>query len=140
MISVQSARGENKPVVVRRFLSACKKLITVRRGWKALYIDNKILHCMFELSVIDFRFYFLPLIIPDKYGGRCRHLFGFTFHHWNNPKKIHGAMPKKAYLSISLLYLRSLDFRIGDGNTWLWIRNENLYAYKVHRRNRKLRF
>lgn len=109
----------------------------IKRGWKALYIHSKLLYCLFELCHTDFRVYSFPILIRE----RCRHLFGFTFHRWPNPKKVgRETLPKCAYLSISLLYLPSLDFRIGNGKTWLWVRNENLYGWKCHRRNSRVSF
>ena len=107
----------------------------IRKCWKALYINSKLIHGTFEIMPIDFRFYTFPIIIKE----RCRHLFGFTFHRWEDRKTIRGkAIPKCAYLSISIFYLPSLDFRIGDGNTWLYIRNENFYGWLCYRRNQKL--
>ena len=108
----------------------------IKRGWKALYINGKWIHGLFELQPLDFRLYLLPIII-----GRARHLFGFTFHRWGNPKTVRReTMPKCAYLSISLFYLPSIDFRIGDTKTWFWVRNENVYAWKCHRHNKRVSF
>ena len=109
----------------------------IKRGWKALYVHSKLLFCLFELQPADFRVYSFPIIIRE----RARHLFGFTFHRWGNPKTCRReTLPKCAYLSISLLYLPSLDFRIGNGKTWFWIRNENWYGYLCHRRNSRVSF
>jgi hypothetical protein len=106
----------------------------IKTGWKALYINYKLLSCMFELCPVDFRVYVLPIDI----FGRSRHFFGFTFHRWQNPKTVsREALPKCAYLSISLFYLPDLEFRIGNGKTWLWLRNENIFAWKIRRRNEK---
>ena len=44
------------------------------------------------------------------------------------------------YLTVEFLFLPSLDFRIGDGKTWFWIRNENWYAYKIRKQNKKITF
>jgi len=62
--------------------------------------------------------------------GRC--LFGFSFQTC--------VKSKGCYLTFSLLYLPAIAFRIGNGRSWLYIRNENLYAYICSRKNRTLPF
>ena len=106
----------------------------IKRGWKALYVHSKLLDCLFELYPIDFRVYAFPITIK----GRARHLFGFTFHRWQNPRTVNReSVPKCSYLSFDIFYLPSLDFRIGDGKKWLWVRSENWYAYKCYKENRR---
>lgn len=112
-------------------------MIKITKGYKALHIHSKLLFCMFEFTPVDFRFYSFAIIIKQ----RARHFFGFTFHRWGNPKTINReALPKCAYFSISLLYMPSLDFRVGNHKTWFWIRNENWYGYKCQRRNSRVSF
>jgi len=108
----------------------------IKKGWKALYIHSKLVYGMFELQPTDLRLYLFPIII-----SRARHLFGFTYHRWSNPKAItREALPKLAYFSISIFYMPSLDFRIGNGKSWFWVRNENLYGWKCHRHNKRVSF
>ncbi len=102
------------------------------KRYKSIYIHTKLVYGVFELQPTDFRLFLFPIIM----WGRSRHLFGFIFHRWNNVKAVMGsALPYRAYFSISLLYFPSLDFRIGNGKNWFWIRNENYYGWKVHRQN-----
>lgn len=74
----------------------------------------------FGFSILNF---VLPII------ERSRSLLGVHFYTWDKSKA--------GYLSIKLLYLPGLNFRIGNKKTWFWLRNENIYAYKCRRNNQK---
>ena len=62
--------------------------------------------------------------------------FLFLFHHYNWGKN----NPKKMYLSFGFLFLPVLDFRIGNGKTWFWIRNEQLHHFLMLRKQRNIKF
>ena len=72
--------------------------------------------------------YFLKLI--------NHHRFFFLFHYYNWGKN----HPKKMYLSFGILFLPVLDFRIGNGNTWFWIRNEQLHHFLMIRKQKNIKF
>lgn len=91
-------------------------------GW-CWICDN--LHPAMRFSLSIFRFLF-----PFLY--RSRALFSFNIYTWDKRPAL--------YLSVELLFLPSLDFRIGNGKTWIWIRNENWYGYKCNQRNKKIKF
>jgi len=63
-----------------------------------------------------------------------RYLFLFHYYNWGRNH------PKKMYLSFGIFYLTVLDFRIGNGKTWLWIRNENLHSFLMTRKQRNIKF
>jgi len=114
----------------------------IKKGWKSFYIQGKLIYGLFELNPFDFRIYLFPIIINHQ----SRHLFGFTFYRWrmievNNSFFVFLSRTKtvsrRCYLSISFLYMPSLDFRIGNGKTWFWIRNENIYGWIVRQKNVK---
>ena len=88
--------------------------------WKWIF-DNWSKETEFGINILRFVFLF-----------RSRALFSFHLHKWDNKPAI--------YLSIEVLFLPSFDFRIGNGETWLWIRNENLYGYKIYKQNKKIIF
>jgi hypothetical protein len=78
-------------------------------------------------------------IFPDKYGGHASALFRFHFSQYRyDPLETNmQGYTTRAYISFQVLYLPSLDFRVGNGKTWLSIRSENYYAWKVNRQNKK---
>lgn len=59
--------------------------------------------------------------------GKHRALLSFRFYDWGTPKLGH---PKMGMLNISVFYLPHFDFSIGNGKTWLYVRNEQLYYYR----------
>lgn len=75
----------------------------------------------------EFAFSLFGFILPVI--DRCRHLFFFRFFTWDKTPA--------AYLTFSFLYLPSIDFRIGNGRTWWYIRNENLHMWLCRRRTAK---
>lgn len=97
-----------------------KNIFSIRWKW---ICDNWSKETEFGINILRFVFPFL---------FRSRALFSFHLHKWDNKPAM--------YLSIEVFFLPSLDFRIGDGKTWLWIRNENWYGYKIHKQNKKIIF
>lgn len=97
-----------------------KNVFSIRWKW---ICDNWSKETEFGINILRFVFPFL---------FRSRALFSFQLHKWDKKPAI--------YLSIEVLFLPSLDFRIGNGKTWLWIRNENWYGYKIHKQNKKITF
>lgn len=89
-------------------------------GWK--WIHSK-MHPETEFTVT-----ILGLVLPIIDQHRC--LFGITFYTWAKTKRA-------GLLNIRILYLPSIEFRIGNGKSWLHIRNENFFKWKVMRRNKK---
>lgn len=94
-----------------------KNVFSIRWQW---ICDSLFPQTEFGVNILRFVFPFLY---------RSRALFSFHLHKWDKQPAI--------YLTIELLFFPSLDFRIGDGKTWRWIRNENWYGYKIHKQNKK---
>ena len=75
-----------------------------------------------------FGFTILGFVLPVIDRHRC--LLGFQFNNWRSVEKCY-------LIGFRFLYLPDLEFMIGNGKSWLYIRCQNLYAYKCHRENLK---
>lgn len=97
-----------------------KNIFSVRWKW---ICDNWSPETEFGINILRFVFPFLY---------RSLALFSFHLYTWDKRPAL--------YLSIEILFLPSLDFRVGNGETWFWVRSENLYGWKCHRRNSRVTF
>jgi len=75
-----------------------------------------------------FGFTILGFVLPVIERHRC--LLGFHFYTWRRVKKC-------GSIGFRFFYLPELEFIIGNGKTWWYIRCQNLYAWKLHRQNIK---
>lgn len=107
-----------------------------KKRWKSFYITSKLAYGVFEICPINFRLYIGCIVYnPNKHA---RHLFGFTFYRWQQPKNYRlVTLPNCAYFSISLLYFPALDFRIGNGQTWFYVRCEQFHWYLLKLKDKK---
>ena len=116
-----------------------KKYLTIkvkRLGWVGLWQTSIHLGHAFHITwsmikEFDMSINLLGIIIPNKYGGTHRSLFSFRCFRFTDKCK----PLKAAYLTFNIFYLPHLRFRIGNGNTWWWIRNDNLYFYRIRKNN-----
>ena len=104
------------------------KTIKVKYGWVGLFQTSlnwknfiQVYWCFIHSKLhpaTDFGFSLFGFVLPCI--NRHRSLIAARFYTWNK-------IPA-GFMSLSILYLPSLDFRIGNGKTWFWIRCEN-YAF-----------
>ena len=91
---------------------------------------------LFQTSInIKNQFIFNFCFVPNeakRFGILLFKLIGFVFYTWGIN------YPKKCYISFRLY--KSLEFRVGNGKKWLYIRCENLYSYKLNKKRRKAKF
>lgn len=127
--------------VISRFFSPYKPFKIKKYNWwfnvyqgyfnvKNIFIIHWLWICDSLHPSIRYGFTLFGFVLPLI--ERHRSLLGINFYTWDEKPA--------GYLSINFLYLPSLDFRIGNGKTWLWIRNGNWYGYKIHKQNKKITF
>jgi hypothetical protein len=112
------------------------KTIRVKLGWIGLFQTSLSLSNLFSVRwtflmtpmhpQVEFSLSILHFTLPII--DRSRSIFSLRYYTWKGDKK--------GFLSFSFLYLPDIEFRIGNGKTWLWILSENYYVWKIQRLNR----